>query len=152
MKIKVNLDEIPDFVSVAPGKHRARLEECDEDVSQAGNDMLVWGWKVIEGEEEGRTIRSYTSLLEDALGGLKTHFAAFGYTEGIADVDTDDFIGKTALLVVTKHKYRDRDSGDEKEGTSVANVLPDEKSPSGKGKRKASAVSRGDGDPDELPF
>ena len=127
-RIKVNLDEIPDFVSMTPGKTRAKLTGVEQDVSSKGNDMLVWSWEGIEGENEGRTINSYASLLDDALGGLKTHLKAFGY-DGEVDVDTKKLHGRTALLIITMRKYRDRDTGEEKEGSSVANVLPD-----GKGK------------------
>lgn len=125
-RLTVNLDEIPDIQMPEPGRHRARLIECKEDVSQSsGNDMLVWLWDVLEGDSEGRRIRSYTTLNEEALGGLKMHLRAFGYTEGVADVDTDKFLKKTAILIIKGTKFRDRDSGEERDGASVASVLPD---------------------------
>ena len=148
-RIRVNLDDIPDFVSPDPGKHRAKVLEVTEDVSSAGNDMLVWKWEVIEGESEGRTINSYTSLLDEALGGLKTHLKAFGF-DGEVDVDTRKIHGKTAQIVVTRRKYRDKETGEEKEGTSVANVLPD----GGAGPAKSagkSKVVRSQSD-DDIPF
>lgn len=147
-RIRVNMDEIPDFVSMEPGKARSKLLEVTEEVSAAGNDMFVWKWEGVEGENEGRTINSYTSLLDDALGNLKTHLKAFGYS-GEVDVDTRKLYGKTALLVVISRKYRDRDSGEEREGASVANVLPDSKTPAAK-PRVGARVQR-DSD-DDIPF
>lgn len=150
-RIRVNLDEIPDFVSMSPGKTRSKLIEVENDVSQKGNDMLVWKWEGIEGENEGRTINSYTSLLDDALGGLKTHLKAFGYNEGEVDVDTRKLHGKTALLIIAMRKYRDRDTGEEREGASVSNVLPDSKKASaGEASTKSKArISKGS---DDVPF
>ena len=133
-RIRVDMDEIPDFVSMSPGRVRAKLVEAEEDVSQAGNDMIVWKWVGVEGENEGLTINSYTSLLDNALGGLKTHLKAFGY-EGVVDVDTRKLQGETVILVITSRKYRDS-SGEEQEGASVANVLPD----SGTSKAKGASV------------
>lgn len=152
-KIKVNMDEIPDFQSVAPGRHRSKLTSCEEATSNAGNDMLTWEWEVIEGEQKGNTIKSYTSLLDDALGGLKNHLKAFGFS-GEVDVDTKTLVGKTAIIIVVERKYRDKDTGEEKTGSQIKTVLPDGtegkgNKPSGgasKGKAKAS-VSSGD-----IPF
>ena len=146
-RIKVNMDEIPDFQMPEAGKHRSKLVDCEKEISQAGNDMLVWKWEVTEGDSEGRTINSYTSLLDDALGGLKTHLKAFGF-DGEVDVDTDKLIGKKATLVVVKRKYRDRDTGEEKESSSVANVLPDSKAAASKPKVSA-VVQESD---DDIPF
>lgn len=146
-RIQVNMDEIPDFQMPDPGKHRAKLEECVNDVSQAGNDMLVWNWIVMGGDSDGLTIRSYTSLLPDALGGLKRHLAAFGF-DGDVDVDTRKLHNRTAILIVVKSKYRDRNTGEEKEGVSVDNVLPDDKSPTDKPRTSKLQVDSGD----EIPF
>lgn len=164
-RIRLNLDEIPDFIPVDPGRHKAKLTGCEKEVSSAGNDMLVWDWEIKGGDSNGRTIRSYTSLLEDALSGLKMHLKALGYGEGEVDVDTKKLIGKMAVLVVTARKYRDRETGEEKIGSSVSSVLPDtgkalkagsgkaepeaeDSKPAGK-KKKASVV---DDDNSDIPF
>lgn len=149
-RLRLNMDEIPDFVAPDPGKHRAKLLEVNEDVSQAGNDMLVWKWQILGGDSDGRTINSYTSLLDDALGGLKVHLKAFGY-EGSVDVDTAKLHGKTAQLIITQRKYRDRETGEEKTGTSVANVLPDGGA-SEKSSGKPRIVKSRSGGGDDIPF
>ena len=159
-RLTINLDEIPDIQMPDPGRHRAKLMSCLEDVSQAsGNDMLVWLWEVIAGDSEGRRIKSYTTLDEDALGGLKMHLKAFGHTEGVAEVDTDKFLKKTAVIICAKSKYRDRDSGEEREGVSVATVLPDTESGGGSsqtsGKSGTRILKGGKGSKpqeDEIPF
>ncbi len=150
VKLNLNLDDIPDFVGMDPGKHVCKLLDCTKEVSSKDNDMLVWEWEGTEGENEGKTIRSYTSLLDNALSGLKTHLKAFGF-DGDSQVDTDKLKGKKALLVVVMRKYRDRDSGEEKEGSSVSNVLPVDGASKASGKGKAGVVSVGEDDSD-IPF
>ena len=157
-RLTVNLDEIPDIQMPDVGRHRAKLMECKEDVSQSsGNDMLVWLWEVLEGDSEGRRIKSYTTRDEDALGGLKMHLRAFGYTEGVADVDTDKFLKKTAVIICAKSLFRDKDSGEQREGVSVATVLPDAGS-GGEGTSKDSGskprILKGSkkAEGDEIPF
>jgi len=93
------------------------------------------------------------------------HLKALGYGEGEVDVDTKKLIGKMAVLVVTARKYRDRETGEEKIGSSVSSVLPDTgkalKAGSGKeepesedskpaGKKKKSSVV--DDDNSDIPF
>jgi hypothetical protein len=123
-KVRMDMDQVPDFQGVEPGRHRAKLIETLDAVSNAGNDMITWKWEVIEGPEQGKTAMSYTSLLEDALSGLKTHLKAFGYT-GVVDTDTTKLHGKTAIIIVTKRKVRNKDTGEEEERSSISNVLPD---------------------------
>lgn len=156
-KLTINLDGIPDIgIMPEPGKHRAKLVSCEEDVSQSsGNDMYVWLWEVIAGDSIGRRIKSYTTLAEDALGGLKMHFKAFGVPDGEeVDVDTDEFVDRTAIILCVSSKYRDRDSGEEKMGVSVGAVFPDDESApvasSGGGKKRVLG-SKNKGK-DDIPF
>jgi len=153
-KIHVNMGNIPDFVAMEPGKHRARLVSCEEEESSKGNPMYTWSWEGIEGDNEGLTIKSYTSLLDNALGGLKRHLLAFGFDEDYeGDVDTRKLVGKTALLIVTMRKFRDKDTGEEREGSSVKSVLPDTKSKGSTSKPKVTKSEDGKEDNDEeIPF
>lgn len=126
-KIRLNLDEISEGPSIVePGKYLCKLTDIMEKESSSGNDMLVWHWDIIESTDGddtfiGRELRSWTTLVEHALFGLKEHLEAFGES-GEIDVDTDKYIGKKAILTVGKHKYKDRASGEEKEGTRVIAV------------------------------
>lgn len=161
-KLHVNMGDIPDFVAMEPGKHRARLVSCEEEESSKGNAMYTWTWEGIEGDNEGLSIKSYTSLLENAMGNLKRHLLAFGYDEDYeGDVDTRKLIGKTALLIVVMRKFRDRDTGEEREGSSVKSVLPDTKAKGSKVSTKprvtepdeGSGEGEGESGPEEeIPF
>ena len=158
-KLRVNLGEVPDFVPMDPGKHRCKLTACEEEESSKGNPMYTWSWEGIEADNEGSTIKSYTSLLENAQGGLKRHLIAFGYDEDYdGEVDTRKLIGKTALLIVVSRKYRDRDTGEEKEGSSVKSVLPDTKAKGSKASSSKPRVTEPDegedsgGENEEIPF
>ena len=153
-KLRFNMDDIPDFVAVDPGKHRAKLEEVEEGVSKKGKDKLVFKWIILEGDNEGRSIQSHVSLDDNALGSLKTHMAAFGYS-GDVNIDTKVLHGRTAIIVVRASKYRDADTGEEKEGAQIMNVLPDPKSSksaasSASGSKKTGKVSTGG--EDNIPF
>lgn len=156
-KIRVNLSEIPDYVSVDAGRHRAKvLEVTEENSRSSGEPMWTWLWEVIGGDSEGRNIKSYTSLQEHALGGLKMHAKAFGYdVEKDEDVtfDSGKVIGKIAILVVTKRKVRSRETGEEIDLSSVSNVMPDADA---KGKRGATTspvkATESDKGPDDIPF
>lgn len=120
-RIHGDTEDMPDRIGlIAPGRWKSELLDCWDDESQAGNEMLVWEWKILEGASEGLSIRSYSITEGDNLGQLKEHMLAFGVT-GSFDIRTDDLIGKSVELVVGNQKRVDRD-GNERE-SSMVNAL-----------------------------
>lgn len=121
-RIRMNTEDVGDGpVTIDPGKYRAKLMECEEEESSSGNPMLVWQWEIAEGDFIGNTIKSWTSLQDHALFGLKEHMEAFGFS-GELDVDTDKLIGKFAILTIGRRKIKDRDTGEDKEVSSIVKV------------------------------
>ncbi len=151
-RIRINTEEVADGGGfVEPGKYRAKLVECEEADSSKGNPMLVWQWEIVEGEFEGSTIKSWTSLQDHALFGLKEHLEAFGLT-GDLDFDSDKLIGKHVMLTVGKRKVKDRDTGEDKEMPSVVKLSPvAAKGAAGAG-AKAGAKGAAKGKGKNIPF
>jgi len=107
------------------GKHRAKLANVEErESNSSGHPTLYWEWEGADEASQGGTIRSFSSLQDHALGSLKMHCEAFGL-HGSVVLDTDELIGKHAMLVVGMRKRRDN-SLDEEERLSVISVQPDE--------------------------
>lgn len=141
VKINVNLDNVGDRSPVIePGRYEARVIEIDEQESQSGNPMLVWTWEISSGENQGIELRSYTSLQEHALFGLKNHLEAFGIS-GEVDLDTDKLVGKKAIISVLKTKIRSNQTGDEIEVNRIQNVSPAGKSSPQATQQKGSKAS-----------
>lgn len=124
-RLKYNLDEIT-AVLCEPGRYRARLMKCEQTMSSKNNPMITWYWKLLAGEAKGKEIRSFTSLLDTALSGLKQHLEAFKFS-GKVNVDTTKLIGRYVILVVSTSANEDKETGLTREFTSVAGVLPDKK-------------------------
>ena len=103
MRLKYNLDDIPDIPVVPAGRYRARLIKSVKMDSTTGNPMLKWTWKIKGGKEDGMQISSFTSLLPNALSGLKQHLLAFKM-KGKISSNTDKLVGHTVLLIVGKRK------------------------------------------------
>lgn len=113
VRLTLNLDDVGSaFTVIEPGKYPAIVTNIEEKESSSGNPMLVWTWEIQGGEYAGQEIRSYTSLQDHALFGLKQHLEAFGIT-GEIDVDTERLIGKSAILTIVKQKMRSRNTGEE---------------------------------------
>ena len=118
-RIKVNLNEIPDgFEVMEPGKYSAKLFDVEESESTKGNPMLVWTWVIDQGEYQGKEIKSFTSLQEHALFGLKEHLEAFGLS-GELDFDTDKLLNKKVVLTVSKSKTKSKKTGEDIEVNRV---------------------------------
>lgn len=124
-RLKYNLDEIT-AVLCEPGRYRARLVKCEQTMSSKNNPMITWHWKLLAGEAKGKEVRSFTSLLDTALSGLKMHLEAFKFS-GKVNVDTAKLVGRYAILVISTTASEDKETGLTREFTSVAGVLPDKK-------------------------
>ena len=124
VKLSVNLDEVDlnDFEIIPAGKYLARVNDIVEQESNSGNPMLVWNWDIIGGEHAGAGLKSYTSLQDHALFGLKQHLEAFNVIGDISDFEMDALIGKTAKITVTKNVIVNRDSGEDMEVNRVTKV------------------------------
>lgn len=118
-RLSYNLDEIKSY-TVEPGRYRARLVKVEQTLSTTKRPMLVWHWKIVSGPEKGKAVRSFTSLLETALSGLKEHLEAFGLS-GKVNMDTAKLIGRFVTLVIGMRSGTNRD-GDEREYSTVLGV------------------------------
>lgn len=124
------------FVAITPGKYRARLQDCVETESSKGNPMLVWTWELLEGDEKGEMVKSWTSLQDHALFGFKEHCTALGENEDSDEQDTEEYVGRTAVLTIGTRRGRNR-NGDEQDFTDVKRIERDEDG--GRGRRRSSS-------------
>jgi hypothetical protein len=148
VKLSVNLDGVGEArEAIEAGRYEAKVTEIEQGDSQSGNPMLTWSWEITSGDHAGHEIRSYTSLQEHALFGLKSHLAAMGLdTDGELDFDTDKLIGKRAIIVVTKAQIQNKQGDGMVDVNRVNAVYRLEKSsgasPAG-GVKKPGAVVKG---------
>ena len=124
VRLNVNLDEVGSARAVIPaGRYEARLTDCTEKQSSTDNPMLEWTWEISAGDHQGAELRSFTSLQEHALFGLKSHLEAFGVS-GEVDMDTDKLVGKSAVLVVVTKTIKNRNTDEDMEVNRINMVLP----------------------------
>lgn len=124
MKLQYDLDKITGM-SVPAGRYRCRLVKVEQTLSKQKKPMLIWHWKVADGEFRGRELLSFTSLLSNALQGLKEHLEAFKLS-GKVKTDTTKLIGKYAILIIVPREQT-TDAGVTLTVSSVGGLLPDKK-------------------------
>jgi len=146
LKIDLNNVEIGGG-SVPPGKYLAELTDCQHGESSTGKPRLQWEWEIVEGEYEGSTFRSWTSLQPNALFGLKGHLIGLGETVDDVDMDTDDLIGRKAYVTLHPSKYKDRLTGEDREGVQVAKIEVYKRAA-----KKRKPKKEDEDDDDSLPF
>ncbi|KKL89433.1 hypothetical protein LCGC14_1914720 [marine sediment metagenome] len=105
VKLSYNLDEIK-TQAYETGRCRAKLKSVKKQQSRAKNPMLVFKWRIMTGEDKGRPISSYPSLLDSSLGNLKEHLEALGL-KGKVNKSSDALIGRIAVLVIGESPGRD---------------------------------------------
>lgn len=150
-RLKVNLAGVEvGGVNVPPGRYLSELVDVQEGESKTGNPMLIWEWEISEGDYSGNTIRSWTSLQEQALFGLKGHLIGLGEDEEDVDMELDELIGRRVYLTIQTRKWKDQDSGEDREGSSVAKVEEYRKPRRTSGKKRRPKDD--DEDDDQPPF
>lgn len=86
------------FEPIPAGDYVLEIENIEERVSKAGNDMLNITFNVAEGEYEGRKIFEFYVLSEKALWKLKDLLIALGIdAEGQVDISIDDLEGEMLI-------------------------------------------------------
>lgn len=76
----INLDGADLSSKMIPaGDYYAYVSELTKETSKAGNPMVVWSVTIWGGEQEGKTMKSYTALTPDALWKFAENCAAVNY-------------------------------------------------------------------------
>lgn len=154
-KLNYDLSEIPDITELEEGKFRARLVACTKGKSKASQaPLLTWTWLLLQGPNKGQQARSWTTLQDHALFGLKQHLLALGLKKAV-NVDTDDLIGRKVLLVIAS-RPRTLDSGKTIDQMGVQALLPlskgdDEEEPEAVAPKKKAAAEEDPDDDEEAP-
>lgn len=102
--LKIDLTGVDTIETVEAGKYVAKVVDVEETESKQGNPMLAWSWEIQDKEYEGVILKSFTSLMPNALFGLKGHLVALGMNAtGKLSFDTKKLHGKKAILTVSKN-------------------------------------------------
>jgi hypothetical protein len=117
MGIKVNFTDVQssDFEPIPSGTYAARvtdgeIRESGPNSKNPGAQYINWEFTISEGEHESRKQWLNTSLLPQALFGLKGLLAATGkfsqeQIDGELDFDIDDVVGAEVKIVVGQRTY-----------------------------------------------
>jgi hypothetical protein len=82
---------------IAPGSYRAKLRSIKQDVSKAGNDMIVFSFDVTGPSGVLKDRRLQCPLTANALWKLARTCGALGIPEG--DISTEKYAGKAECMV-----------------------------------------------------
>jgi len=121
-----NLADTSDDGNIPAGVYLAELRRVKEAISRADNKMWAWTWRIENGDYDGEYVHSYTVFLDSQLWFLKHHLEAFG-CRGEVDIDTDDFIGRCACVIVEVKEITDKDTNEQVEVPFVVEVYPADK-------------------------
>jgi hypothetical protein len=114
MKIDLSqIDDIEDLRSVPAGEYHCKAVEVSESDSPAGH--IRWGmrWEIVSGDFKGRTA-CWDSLhwSERGLPRVKFVLQMLGLkAEGPLDLQTDDIVGREALVEIVPEEREDPVSG-----------------------------------------
>jgi len=129
MGIRANFSDVGSgsgiFEPLPGGKYHVKvtdgeLKEAGPNAKNPGSQYINWEFTVQDGDYEDRKIWSNTSLLPQALFGLKGLLEAVGMdTNGEIDFDIDDLIGKDVVIQVKKTPKRTVGDKEYDEGNEV---------------------------------
>ncbi len=150
----LNLDEIPDLPVIKSGKYKARFVKVSPKLSKSGNRMYVWSFRITEGNYQGTTLLSYTTLLDNvaARSSLKMHLLAIGMQLKRVDAGLDaireHLRAKVELLVESQTRVSE-ETGNEYQAFRIAKVSPLGKKKAGEDEFEESGEEEGGEEPEE---
>ncbi len=121
--IQVNFDDVPDRMEpLAAGVYVMVVKEANIEPTKDGKgEKVVVQMAVNDGPNEGRMVFDHLSLKLPI--GLKALMKSAGLKVGPSGVNTEDLIGKIVRVRVKARTYKDPESGEVKETSSVAEYL-----------------------------
>lgn len=106
---KIDFSNVEQFSKASEGRHRVKIKEINEQVSQGGDDMLVFVFEVIKGDDKGALIYENCTLVDKALWKLQQILQAVGIKcDGKVALDLDKLIGKICEVDVFHETYEGR--------------------------------------------
>lgn len=118
MGIRVNFTDVKtnDFDAIPAGTYAAKvtdgeIRESGENAKNPGAQYINWEFTIQEGEYQGRKQWMNTSLLPQALFGLKGLLAATGrfssdQIDGDLDFEIEQVLGSDVKIVVRQKQYQ----------------------------------------------
>lgn len=99
--------------SVPDGRWRGFPQSVEKSESEAGNEMLVFKWKVLNGPGKGAVVYDNVVLVPQALWKFKTLLEVLGFEvpDGEMDIDPDDLTGEDheVVLEIANEEYKGKD-------------------------------------------
>lgn len=115
MGLRVNFTETGDvdFPVMPAGTYAAKvtdgeLREAGPNAKHPGSEYINWEFTIQDGEYQGRKVWQNTSLIPEALVGLKGLLSATGKFDVDAELDfeIEDVIGADVAVVVRQREYQ----------------------------------------------
>lgn len=130
--IPVNFDETPDeFTAIPPGIYSFVVESAVLEPTAAGDgEKVVVVLKVddADNEQNGRIQKEHMGISNPKGGGaiaLKRLARSAGLSPGVDGLDLEDLIGQTVKARIKARVYPDKDTGEIRETSAVAEFLVD---------------------------
>jgi hypothetical protein len=109
-EIELDFTDVED--RIPKGEYLMEVSSVEEDVSHSGNDMLIWKFKGLERQAEGKVFYFHTALTRTAIWKLRQTLAALGVP--IPDepftLKLNDLIGRKCVGSVIDDTYFGQDS------------------------------------------
>ena len=104
------IDDASFFFHIRRGEYRMQCVEISEEVSDAGNEMLVFKFLGVQGVANGRMFRLHCTLLPQTLWKLKGTLQAFGVETlpQASEMAKEDFIGMEVIGEVIDDEWEGR--------------------------------------------
>ena len=110
--IVVDMTNVEDRVLLEEGSYLAEVKAVEQKMSQNGNPMLVWQFKIYDQENNRTAVVFYnTSLQPQALFNLRNLLISLGaeVPAGKMELCLDDYIGAQCIAKIGIDNYNNKD-------------------------------------------
>lgn len=101
-EIEIDFSGAVSFEPLEPGEYSAVVEKCEASVSKAGNPMVVFTFKITDGEFKSRQFKKWAPTRGAGAGIFRDILAALGgySVDTIKKFKCSSALGKSAIITV----------------------------------------------------
>ena len=142
--VKVDFSDTEKAGLVEEGDYLIEVDEVEQKESSTGNPMLVFTYKIAEGEFAGKKLFHNCSLQPQALFNLRAVLEALGQEvpQGVMEFDPADLIGETCGASVVHELYEGKTKARIAEFFSAEELGGEAEAPAAKAKPAAKAPAK----------
>jgi len=120
VEFQVDLTDIQSNFRIPKGEYEAVCFDVERSISDAGNPMIIWSFRLTKGEFAGREWKNFTALTPQAMWKVAETVESLGLgaTGSVSRFKAEDALGRLCVLAMIDDEYKGQ------KRSAIGSVMP----------------------------